>query len=271
MIGIIVGLGLFVAAWFLRQQKESVGDTLRTIQLTDTSTVVELKKIHQAIVDELGSGAFKQEVELKGNIRANNPLTSELAEEDCVYYCTHIEEEYERTYYETDDDGNRVRKTDRETRKLAGNETSIRFNLEDNTGKILVNPNHADIDALQVVDHYEPYNGNKKIKYKKFKLDHDSRQSQDHRILGYRFQEWVLRVGMPIYVLGEVNDREDQLMVQKPSDTEEEERPYIITHKTEAELIEDKKGDQTFLTFGWWGCLIGGTIAVIWGILELLS
>jgi len=28
MITIIVGLGLLVAAWFLRQQKESVGNTL---------------------------------------------------------------------------------------------------------------------------------------------------------------------------------------------------------------------------------------------------
>jgi E3 Ubiquitin ligase len=259
----LIGLGLFGLAWFLHLQGKRVGTEILKIRATDTSTVGELKQLQASIEAEIGGGAFQQAVELKGTIVANNPLTSELAEEECVYYRTNIEEEYERTYYETDEEGKRIRKTSRENRKLAGNETSIRFQLQDDTGTIVVNPNGADIEALQVVDHYDPYDGEKKVRYRQFKLDHTPHQSKDHRILGYRFQEWVLRVGSPVYLLGEVNDRENQLMVEKPK---EEDQPFIVTYKTEAELIEDKQGSQTALKVGYWIALVGGGISILIGL-----
>lgn len=261
----VIGLGLFGLAWFLRTQRDRVGKELLKIRSTDTSTVAELKQLQESIAAEIGGGSFQQVVELKGTIEVKHPLTSELGEEKCVYYRTNIEEEYERTYYETDDEGKRVRKTSRDTRKLAGNETSIRFQLEDATGKIFVNPNHANIEALQVVDHYESYGGERKIRYRNFKLDHSPKQSKEHRILGYRFQEWVLRTGTPIYVLGEVNDRDNQLMVDKPQDAEQ---PFIITYKTEAELIEEKKGTQTALKIGFWVAIVCGILSILIGFFS---
>ena len=261
----LIGLGLFGLAWFLRFQRDQVGQELLKIRSTDTSTVTELKQLQAAIEAEIGGGSFQQVVELKGAIEAKNPLTSELGEEECVYYRTNIEEEYERTYYETDDEGQRVKKTSQETRKLAGNETSIRFQLEDATGKIVVNPNQANIEALQTIDHYEPYGGGKKVRYRNFKLDHSPKQSGDHRILGYRFQEWVLRVGTPIYLLGEVDDREGQLIVENPKETEQ---PFLITYKTEAELIEGKKGAQAAFQIGFWVSIVCGVLAIVFGLFK---
>lgn len=267
LIGLGIGLGLFGLAWFLHVQGQRVGKEILKIRATDTSTIEELKQLQASIEAEIGGGAFQQVVELMGTIVCNNPLTSELGEEECVYYQTHIEEEYERTYYETDEEGNRVRKTSRETRKVAGHETSIRFQLKDATGTIMVNPNQADLEALQVVDHYEPYGGGKKVRYRKFKLDDTPNQSKDHRTLGYRFQEWVLRVGSPIYLLGEVNDRENQLMIDKPKEADQ---PFIITYKTEAELVEDKQGSQTALKVGYWVALVGGGLSILVGLISSL-
>lgn len=265
-MGFLIGIGLLLLGWFLRSQRNTVMTELLKIQSMDTSTVQQLQDLQGAIAQELGPGAFRDLVELKGTIQAKKPLTSELGEEDCVYYRTLIEEESETTTYETNEEGKKEAKTSRETRKVAGNETSIQFQLEDATGKITVNPNDASIDAVQVVDHYEPYSGQKRIKYKGFKLDHNPHESKNHRILGYRFQEWVLRTESPIYLLGEVTDREGQLLVHKPG---EPEHPFLITYKTEAELVEDKKSAQTWLTVGWWACLGLGIVALLWGLVDL--
>jgi hypothetical protein len=146
---------------------------------------------------------------------------------------------------------------------VGGNETSIRFQLVDATGKIQINPTGADIDAPQLLNHYEPYQRGKKVGYLNVQLNLGG--GGDHRILGYRFQEWVLRVDTPIYILGEVNDQENQLVVEKPQDTDQ---PYLISHKTETELVQEKQGYQRGFQIGWWASAAVGVIFILWQVFH---
>ena len=79
---------------------------VQMIRATETSDLAELRKIHLSIAEEMGlSGTWREQVEVKGTVISGEPLTAELSSIPCVYCNTVVEEQYERTEYETNDDG----------------------------------------------------------------------------------------------------------------------------------------------------------------------
>src|SRR5919107_4624506 len=75
-------------------------------------------------------------VEIKGTLRCEEPLTSEMAGERCAYYSSKVEREYmERDYDDDDDDVG----SDRRSEVVAQNEQFAPFSVEDSTGSVPVN------------------------------------------------------------------------------------------------------------------------------------
>src|SRR5262245_28738454 len=98
-----IGIGLIIARWYQHNK-------LQQIKATETSTAQELQELAKGVADEIGAGSFNQVTEVKGAIRCDHPLESELAKVSCVYYHMTVTRRYEEEYYDTDSNGNRVRR-----------------------------------------------------------------------------------------------------------------------------------------------------------------
>jgi hypothetical protein len=69
-------------------------------------------------------------VEVKGTLRCEEPLTSEMAERTCAYYSSTVTREYLRPDYDDDNDVG----SDRRTEIIAQNVQFAPFMVEDDTG-----------------------------------------------------------------------------------------------------------------------------------------
>jgi hypothetical protein len=92
---------------------------------------------------------------VRGTLRCEEPLTSEMAGEWCAYYSSQVTREYlERDYDDDDDVG-----SDRRSEIVAHNEQFASFVVEDTTGAVAVNAEGAEMDTRQVVNRFERHTG----------------------------------------------------------------------------------------------------------------
>ena len=97
-----------------------------------------------ADVAKLAPGAL---VEIKGTLRCAQPLTAEFSNQACVYFRAEIE--CDEVWYDTDSQG----KQRRNTRKITLH-SYIRYvpcEIEDDSGRVAVDLDGAEIEAPQVV------------------------------------------------------------------------------------------------------------------------
>ena len=223
-------------------QHQTVANQIHAIKTIVTSKVVELQNLRDTSENELGQvGMIKQQVEVKGKVHSNNPIIAELSERPCVYARTQILEKYEETYY---DDGER--KTRQGTTTLANNTLKTNFELEDDTGRIQVNPDGAQIDAIEVVNRYQP--------------NPNHQGTENKRILGYQYNEWILPLDTKVYVMGEVSNSESELVIHKLSDSQDY---FFITHKSEEQFVQEKQ--SIALNQNIYIAVLGlGTICLAW-------
>ncbi len=256
--GFLVALGvLFI---FLRKKAQ---DQLLEIKFVKTSTAAELAEMAASIKQELGTGGFRQQTEVKGVIKCDQPLTGELSKQACVYYSMSVSERYEETYYERDAQGNQVRRTRTGSTTVASNSQRVPFHVQDDTGKVLVNPNDASIDAVKVISKYEP-GSRQTISFGSFRFN-ISGGSSDRRILGYEFEESIVPLDRRVYVLGEASDSSGELMVQKPEDKK---KPFIVSLKSEEELTRSVEGKIKGFMIGAIVCIALGAAAIAYGIVN---
>ncbi len=87
-------------------------------------------------------------VEVKGTLRCEEPLVSEMAKERCAYYSSRVVREYLERDYDNDDHDHAG--SDRRSEVVADNEQFAPFTVEDPTGGVPVNAEGAEVDAKQV-------------------------------------------------------------------------------------------------------------------------
>jgi hypothetical protein len=199
------------------------------------------------------TGVFIGLVELKGTAEIDAPLKSFLAECRCVHYSWGVEEEWRRVVTETytDSDG----KTQTRTRVESGWTTvasggeMIPFYLNDDCGAVLVRPEGAEVEALEVFDQtctsWDP------LYYGKGPAG-GIMDSTGHR----RFHERALPLHTPIYVMGQARERAD---VVAPEIAADKSAPMF--------LISTRSEQQISSGFAWafWGWLIFGLVLAVGG------
>lgn len=256
--GVLIALGVVLILVRRKAQNQ-----LLEIKFVKTSTAAELKEAADGIRQELGTPGLRQMSEVKGVIKCDQPLTGELSKQQCVYYAMTVSERYEETYTERDSQGREVRRTRTGTTTVASNSQRVHFYVQDESGKILVNPNDADIDAVKVVDKYEP-GQRSTVSFGSFSFNVRSSGS-GRRILGYEFEERILPLDRRVYVLGEATDTSGELMVQKP---QEKGKPFIVSLKSEEELTRSTEGKIKGLMIGAIVCWVAGLAAIGYGIIK---
>src|SRR3712207_6049750 len=137
-------------------------------------------------------------VEVKGTLRCEEPLTSEMSEKTCAYYVATVTREYlERDHNDDNDVG-----SDRRTEVISQNTQYAPFSVEDATGSVPVNAEGAEVDARQVVNRFERDTGNEGPSISLGGATVNIGGGE--RTIGYRYTESILPIDAPVYVLGTV-------------------------------------------------------------------
>ena len=259
---IFIGVFLVLLGILFLYLRRNAQGKLLEMKFVKTSSAQEIEEMQKSIFAEIGAGGFRQQVEMKGVIRCDAPMKAELSGEQCVYFSMNVEERFEETYTENDSQGRTQYKTRTNSTSVAGNTQATRFYLEDSTGKILVASDGAQIDAVKVVDRFEPYQtGTAQLRFGNFSFQ-GSMQSGARKILGYHYRESILPLGKNLYVIGEVSDAEGMPLIHKP---QEKGKPFIISLKSEEELTKGKEQSIVFLFYAAIASVLIGAALIIAG------
>jgi E3 Ubiquitin ligase len=189
-------------------------------------------------------------VEVKGTLRCEEPLTSEMAGERCAYYSSKVIREYMERDYDDDDVG-----SDRRSEVVAHNEQFAPLAVEDSTGSVAVNAEGAEMDAKQVVNRFDRNTGSEgpSISLGGATIH----LGGGERTLGYRYTETILPVDAPVYVLGTVQHGGG---IGTPSG--DEGHRFVVSHRSEEAL-----GQSLGKTVLWLG--VGGIASIVVGVVLL--
>jgi len=247
----VVCLGLSALFGFLLKGSKQ---KLLEIQSIPTSPVGEIVALANDVRESMGqTGGFNKIVEVKGTVQTSQPLTSELAKQQCAAYRTDVSREYEETYYDTNPQTKqRERKTRRGSESVSSNGRIGAFDVKDASGSIAIMAEGAELDYIKVVDRFEKGelgDGRGGLSVSVGGVDinlGNALGATGRQTLGYRYTEAVLPLGVAIYVLGEATDRSGTLQIQRPN---EKGKRFIITTKSEEELVASAKSSVKWM--GW--------------------
>jgi hypothetical protein len=199
-------------------------------------------------------------VEVKGTLRCEEPLTSEMAGERCAYYSSKVVREYLERDYDDDDVG-----SDRRSEVVAHNEQFAPFSVEDETGSVAVNAEGAEVDARQVVNRFERNTGGEgpSISLGGATIH----LGGGERTLGYRYTESILPVDAPAYVLGTVQGGGG---IGGPVPSDQGQR-FVVSHRSEEALGQSLGRTVLWLGVGGIAALVVGVILLVVGIFVLIS
>jgi hypothetical protein len=194
-------------------------------------------------------------VEVKGTLRCEEPLTSEMAGRECAYYVSRVIREYRET--ERDADGDL--ETRRRSAVVSESERFAPFFVEDPSGMVGVRGEGAEVDALEVANRFEE----KEDDGPGFKIGGVTVQmGEGQQTLGYRHVEHVLPVDAPVYVLGTA--REDGRIVAPEG--EGGGGRFLISHRSEEDLSKGYKRDALVLALVAAGLFVFGAVFLAVGL-----
>jgi len=241
---IIAGAVLMVVSIALYLVSAAQNRKLAAIRGTPTSLAADLRSLASSVGQELGGGSFAEAAEVKGVVRCEHPLVSELSEVKCVHYSTKVTREYEETSWETDANGRRVQRTNRGSDVVSENSRSVSFEVEDSSGRIPVEPEGANIVAERVLSRFDPGEAAADgLRLGRLVLRLAPALSS-RRTIGYRYEEHAIPVDRPVYVLGEASDAGGTLTIRRPS---AKGGRFIISLKSEEELARIARRAVTVL------------------------
>ena len=216
---------------------------------TETSSASE--------VSSLAPGTL---VEIKGTLRCEEPLTSEMSEKTCAYYSATVTREYLERDHDDNDAG-----SDRRSEVISQNEQFAPFSVEDASGSVPVSAEGAEVDAKQVVNRFERNTGNEgpSISLGGATLNIGGGE----RTIGYRYTESILPIDAPVYVLGTVQESGE---IGAPSPGASEHR-FVVSHRSEEALGQSLGKTVMWLGVGAIGAFVLGVVFLVIGIVVLVS
>ncbi|MDX2256203.1 MAG: E3 ubiquitin ligase family protein [Pseudanabaenaceae cyanobacterium bins.39] len=254
---IVIGIVLFFVY-------KDFSNKLKSIRLATASTTAELNRIASEIAGEIGSGNLREYVKVRGLIRCDRPLISELAQEPCVHYKMSVVREYEEQKRETDSDGKTVTKTVRGSETLSSNSQSVPFRLQDRTGEVMVNLDGGNIDTVTILNEFRQENSGGSISFGGFSLNVSSDFS-GRRTLGYRYTESILPCDREVLVIGTAADNRDQVTLCKPIKSD---KKFIISLKSEEELAKSTSNAVQGFFYGAIACSLAGIVLLVIGLVT---
>jgi len=168
-----------------------------------------------------------------GTLRCPAPLTAEISGRPCAFSDFQVERERDVREKDSNDEW----QTNRRSETVSHTSLCAPFYVEDDSGQVLVRPDGADVDAMTVVDRFEPANSGASLSVAGLTL---SLGSVDDTV-GYRYRESILPLDGPVYVLGVVSPDGS---IGAPSERRPD-QAFTISHRSEAALLHSA-GQSSF-------------------------
>ena len=200
-------------------------------------------------------------VEVKGTLRCDEPLTSEMAEKTCAFYSSTVTREYLRPDYDDDDND---AGSDRRSEIIAQNVQFAPFMVEDDSGFVGVHAEGAEVDARQVVNRFDRNTGNEGA----FSLGGVTvNLGGGERTFGYRYTESILLIDESVYVLGTVQEGGT---IGAPGSGQTDYR-FVVSHRSEEAHTQSLGKTALWLGVGGAASLVLGVVLLVVGVLILVS
>jgi hypothetical protein len=224
---------------------------------TETSTCADLRADLDTARGLGGTaGSFVKACEVVGTAQPGpyGELNSELAGVPCVWYRYVIR----RRYWETVRDSEGRSRREQRSESVADFTSETVFTLADPSGTVLVRPEGGSVDnAERVLDRFEPDRSGRSVSFLGLRLPGGS------NTIGYEKEEWVVRPGTRLYVLGEATDRAGDLEVGRPG-----KGPFIMSTRSEAELATRARRTQQIGMAAGAVSLFAGLVLLITGLVR---
>ena len=258
VVGIICLLGAAGLAFLARSQARR----LRQMRETDTLTCGAIADLHRAAVQEGGPGSFAHSCEIVGVAAPGEggPLRAPESGEEAVWHRVTVTEHYWDWQRDSDGDRRRVRRR----RELTDQRSDASFTVDDGTGRMLVAPEGAAIDHAPktfdrfVEDRQEAEAGAGALAQIAGAI---SRWTDD--TIGFQREEWSIRPGARLYVIGEVSDRGGRLELAKGG-----EGRFVVSTRSEAQLQTSAKRWSGGLAIAAGVLALAGVVLVVLGLVA---
>lgn len=271
-----VGLILAVIGGVLLFVSTRAAGRAQHMSTIETSRVGDIVSLVNEVKAELPgeSTGYHDYVELKGSVACDAPVMGELSGLPAALVETTVKRRYEERREVRDSDGRVTTRWETRTETVSNNKRESPFYLDDGTGRVRVLATGASLDLDEVVDRFEPANavevssgGNVAISFGRMSISlGGGRWGNDRRTLGYQFTERIMPVGRPLYVLGEVADTPDGLLMRKPQDGSK--RPYLVSLKSEEELVQKAQSSAKWQKIGGVALIALGVVLALVGIIT---
>ncbi|AYY11510.1 hypothetical protein EF847_01010 [Actinobacteria bacterium YIM 96077] len=258
LIGVIALAGAAVCGYFVFRQRSLQKEMIET----ETFSVSEVQDMQSAAADAAGEGYFRQKCEIVGTAQPGpeGPIKSELSETECVWHKHVVTRKYWTTERRRDSNGHYRERQVQRTEKLVERETEEPFVVADETGHIAVRPEGALEDVEKATDRFEPHDessNQSELAIGSFKLSIPTKQREG--TVGYQYEEWILRPGQKLYVLGEATDEPGELMIANTS---------LISTKDEQTLLRETRSKLRLFSGG---AALAAAIGVVIILVDLLG
>lgn len=262
-IGGVVLLVLAVVCFFLRQSQAT---KLAQVMSAETLTCAAVERFCRDQAQPGGLSVATQ-IGVQGTIEAQSPVKGELSAQECVCFKTQVEREWEEERWENDpnDKAGRRLTTHRGSETVAHNERREPFYVRDTSGRVLVDPQGADIDWVQSVDrfeHGEPQAGAFALGVL---LQVAGLPVEGRKTLGYRYHEWILPVGRPAYVLGGAVLRGNEPCLQRPTESG---RRFLVSTKPVEQIVAGARSAVFWLGIACGVCGLAGVALILAGLIR---
>jgi hypothetical protein len=192
----------------------------------ETLTCAQLRE-QAGTMGELGSaGSFRKVCEVVGTARPgpDGAATATVSKVACVWHRNVVTRRYQR--YVNRSDGKR--RLERGSEVVSTFASSAPFTVSDDSGSVLVSPDGAAVDRPERVhSEFRQGSGTGSLTAMGITINLGSLDGT----IGFKTEEWAIRPGTRLYVLGEVTDQDGELRFGKP-----EKGRFIISTRSEAEL-----------------------------------
>ena len=218
-----------------------------------------MRRVETSRAFEVASLPVGTPVEVKGTLRCEEPIKSEMTNHECAYYLSQVIHEYNVREYDSDGDLQIRRRTE----VMASSERFAPFVVEDDSGMVGVRGEGAEVDALEVMNSFQNNTGEGDVTLGGLTVHLGGGPST----IGYRYVEGILPVDALVYVLGV---RGEDGGIVAPT-VEGGEKGFLISHRSEEQLEKKYRNSALLL-----GCLavalfLFGSIFVTVGLVAAIS
>jgi len=272
VFGLVLIGGALLLVYFAKRSttRAQLMATTETKRLADVLNLI--KEIRTDLPGESESG-YVEFCELKGKLVTDAPVQGELSGHEVAIYETRVTRVFETRRERRDANGNVNVTWHKSSETLSSNRREAEVFLDDGSARVRLIPSGAELALDKVVDRFEPPNAVEHNHHGGFALRAGSfslsltgtRHGDSRRTLGYRFQESVLPLDSEVYVLAEIADTSDGALIRKPTESE---APFVVSLKTEAELIRGKMASAKWLKIAAALSGIAGVALVVMGLLK---